>query len=95
MPWIESSVMEERLRFVARLLDGEGMSDVCREFGISRKTGYKIWGRYKQEGLEAHCARIYLASGSAAFAPATLVESFAWCFDLVAGAGFEPATFRL
>jgi transposase InsO family protein len=45
--------MEERLRFVARLLDGENMSDVCREFGISRKTGYKIWNRYHQEGLEA------------------------------------------
>jgi hypothetical protein len=39
MPWKESSVMEERLRFVARLLDGEPMTDVCREFGISRKTG--------------------------------------------------------
>ncbi len=49
MPWRESSVMEERLRFVARLLDGEGMSDVCREFGISRKTGYKIFKRYKDE----------------------------------------------
>lgn len=45
--------MEERLRFVARLLDGEGMSDVCREFGISRKTGYKIFNRYKDDGLEA------------------------------------------
>jgi len=53
MPWRECSVMEERLRFVARLLDGENMSDVCREFGISRKTGYKIWNRYHQEGLEA------------------------------------------
>jgi transposase InsO family protein len=53
MPWKESSVMEERLRFVARLLDGDGMSDVCREFGISRKTGYKIWSRYKQEGAYA------------------------------------------
>jgi transposase InsO family protein len=53
MPWRECSVMEERLRFVARLLDGEGMSDVCREFGISRKTGYKIFNRYKDEGLEA------------------------------------------
>ena len=41
MPWKASSVMEERLRFVARLLDGEAMTDVCREFGISRKTGYK------------------------------------------------------
>jgi len=45
--------MEERLRFVARLLDGEGMSAVCREFGISRKTGYKIFDRYRQEGVEA------------------------------------------
>jgi transposase InsO family protein len=45
--------MEERLRFVARLLDGENMSEVCREFGISRKTGYKIYNRYKDDGLEA------------------------------------------
>ena len=42
MPWKASSVMEERLRFVARLLDGEAMTEVCRDFGISRKTGYKI-----------------------------------------------------
>ncbi len=33
MPWKECSVMEERRRFVARLLDGEAMSEVCREFG--------------------------------------------------------------
>jgi len=45
--------MDERLRFVAKLLDGEAMSDVCREFGISRKTGYKIFNRYKDEGLRA------------------------------------------
>lgn len=53
MPWRETSVMEERLRFVARLLEGEGMSEVCRDFGISRKTGYKIFNRYRQDGLEA------------------------------------------
>ena len=41
MPWKE---MDERLRFVARLLDGEAISEVCREFGISRKTGYEIFG---------------------------------------------------
>jgi transposase len=57
MPWKEVSVMEERLRFVARLLDGEGMSEVCREFGISRKTGYKIYDRYRQEGAYALCDR--------------------------------------
>jgi transposase InsO family protein len=53
MPWKECSVMDERLRFVARLLDGEAMSDVCREFGVSRKTGYKVFDRYKEHGLEA------------------------------------------
>ncbi|MGZ8354595.1 MAG: integrase core domain-containing protein [Allosphingosinicella sp.] len=53
MPWKECSVMEERMRFVLRLLDGEAMSGVCREFGISRKTGYKIFDRYRHHGLEA------------------------------------------
>ncbi len=53
MPWRETSVMDERLCFVARLLEGEGMSDVCREFGISRKTGYKIFSRDRDDGLEA------------------------------------------
>ena len=53
MPWKECSVMDERLRFVAKLLDGESMTEVCREFGISRKTGYKIFKRYKESGLEA------------------------------------------
>ena len=36
-----------------RFLDGEGMSEVCRDFGISRKTGYKIFNRYRDQGLEA------------------------------------------
>ena len=53
MPWKESSVVDERLRFLARVLDGEPMTEVCRDFGISRKTGYKIFDRYKEHGLEA------------------------------------------
>ena len=44
--------MDERLRFVARLLDGEKMAVLCREFDISRKTGHKIFNRYKDCGLE-------------------------------------------
>jgi hypothetical protein len=39
--------MDERLRFVARLLDGERMTTLCTEFGISRKTGYKIYRGYQ------------------------------------------------
>lgn len=51
MPWKASSVMEERLRFVAQLLDAERMSAVCREFGLSRETGYKIFERCREHGL--------------------------------------------
>lgn len=50
MPWKECSVTEERLRFVARILEGESMTDVCRAFGISRKTGYKLLERYREDG---------------------------------------------
>lgn len=49
--------MDERLRFVAKLLDGESMAEVCREFGVSRKTGYKIFARYRDHGAEALCDR--------------------------------------
>ena len=52
MPWKERSVVEERMRFVLRLKDGESMASLCREFGISRVTGYKIYERYKECGLE-------------------------------------------
>ena len=52
MPWKERSVMEERMRFVLRLKDGESMASVCREFGISRVTGYKIYERYIEYGLQ-------------------------------------------
>src|SRR3982751_4908865 len=53
MPWKECHVMDERLRFVARLLEGEKMAPLCAEFGISRKTGYKIFERYKDCGVAA------------------------------------------
>ncbi len=57
MPWKASTVVEERLKFVVRLIDGEPMSDLCREFGISRKTGYKIFNRYKADGAGAFSDR--------------------------------------
>lgn len=52
MAWRECYKMDERLRFVARLLEGEKMAVLCREFDISRKTGYKSFQRYKDCGLE-------------------------------------------
>jgi putative transposase len=44
--------VDERLKFVARLLEGEKMAVLCREFDISHKTGHKIFNRYKDCGLE-------------------------------------------
>ena len=50
MPWKETSVMDERMKFIGRLLSGEKMAPLCREFGISRVTGHKIWKRYQEDG---------------------------------------------
>src|SRR5215471_16725014 len=52
MPWQECNPMDERLKFIARLLDGDKMAELCREFGVSRKTGYKILNRYNSCGLQ-------------------------------------------
>jgi transposase InsO family protein len=52
VPWKECSVVDERMKFVIRRDAGESMSELCREFGISRKTGHKIYKRYKQTGLD-------------------------------------------
>ena len=57
MPWRECYKMDERLRFVAQLLDGEKMAVLCRQFGVSRKTGYKILNRYNSCGLEGRTDR--------------------------------------
>src|ERR1044071_4184154 len=51
MPWKECHVVDERGRFVARGMDGETMTALCEEFGISRKTGYKIAQRFQQIGV--------------------------------------------
>ena len=53
MPWKETSVMDERMKFLGRLLSGEKMAPLCREFGISRVTGHKIWKRYQENGAVA------------------------------------------
>ena len=58
MPWKASVLMNERIKFISRLLEGEQMAELCREFGISRKTGYKFWNRYRENELYALNDRI-------------------------------------
>jgi len=53
MPWKETCAMNERLGFVLEFERGEEtLSELCRRFGISRKTGYKFLARYHAEGAE-------------------------------------------
>jgi len=53
MPWNQSNPVNERLKFVAAAQsDRCTMAELCAEFGISRKTGYKYLQRYEEEGPE-------------------------------------------
>ena len=53
MPWKETCPMEERIKFISYYLEGElSMAALCRAFGISRKTGYKLVGRFVEEQLD-------------------------------------------
>lgn len=45
MPWRECSTMKQRLQFVARLIEGEAMTELCREFGIAPNTNSAISNR--------------------------------------------------
>jgi len=58
MPWTETCVMEERIKFIMDVLDSTYcMAELCNYYGISRKTGYKWLDRYNQDGFEALCDR--------------------------------------
>ena len=51
LPWKETSVESERLQFIERYCAGEEtVAELCRRFGISRKTGYKLIDRYEAYG---------------------------------------------
>ena len=52
MPWKESSVMEEKLRFILEYEAGEeSMTELCQRYDISRETGYLTLHRYRASGL--------------------------------------------
>lgn len=56
MPWERKTVDEKRKEFVARaVMQEESLSALCREYDISRPTGYKWIARY-QNG-ESMCDR--------------------------------------
>lgn len=51
MPWKETRAVDERIRFIVAVNESdESFSELCRQFGISRKTGYKWCQRYEEFG---------------------------------------------
>lgn len=50
MPWKLSTQLDERMNFISRSQSGEKVTDLCKEFGISRKTAYKFIARYEKHG---------------------------------------------
>ena len=53
MPWRDVTPVSERSEFVAFVSrEGAAMSTLCRQYGVSRKTGYKWLQRLRSEGWE-------------------------------------------
>lgn len=51
MPWKASTPVDLRTEFIERLGRGERLTDLCREYGIARKTGEKFKRRFRDHGL--------------------------------------------
>jgi len=52
MAWKETQKMDQRIEFAMRAVSAESFSELCREYGISRKTGYKWRERFVAKGME-------------------------------------------
>src|ERR1700677_2811852 len=53
MGWMETCAVDERMRFVIALEKREeSFAAICRQFGVSRRVGYKWLGRYEEAGVE-------------------------------------------
>ena len=51
MPWNQTCPMDEKIKFIAAVKSGQdSFAEICRQFGISRKSGYKLMQRYEQDG---------------------------------------------
>jgi len=51
VPWKAKSPMDLRKEFIRKLAGGERLTDLCREYGISRKTGSKFKKRFEELGV--------------------------------------------
>jgi putative transposase len=76
MPWKETRVVDERLRFVRAMEAGEEpLAAVCRRFGISRQQGYKWIGRWRAAGTAGLADRSRAPRGRPRAVAGELVEA--------------------
>jgi len=88
MSWKETCVMDERMCFVAACLEGhESLSELCRHFGISRKTGHKWLGRYDSEGISGLEDRARTPHGNPGPCPMGLWRRFCRCGGAISVGG--------
>jgi putative transposase len=77
MSWKETCPMTERMLFVSELLAGERtMSELCRRYGVSRKTGYKWLERFSEGGPTALGDRSHARHGQAQATSPEVIERF-------------------
>jgi transposase InsO family protein len=58
MPWSETCLMDEKIKFIAMVQSGTySFASTCRQFGISRQAGYDLMARYEAEGEQALLSR--------------------------------------
>ena len=75
MPWARTDWMSERVKFIAAYLEHDAsFSDLCRDFGISRRTGYKWARRYDVEGASALLDRSRAPHTHANSVPSDIVQ---------------------
>jgi transposase InsO family protein len=76
MPWARTDWMFERVKFIAAYLEAEtSFSELCLDFGISRKTGYKWVRRYDAEGVEALVDRSRAPHADSHEVPGEVIEA--------------------
>ena len=51
MAWKQMDIRQQRAELAVRLGQGESMSALCREYGISRPTGYLWKQRFDRSGV--------------------------------------------
>ena len=67
MPWSQTTPMDQKTQFIADYLrETYSFTELCTRFGVSRETGYKLIGRYLEQGpqgLEERSRRPLTSSG--------------------------------